>query len=58
MTSKKATLETAKHRTELERSEEYHEISQRVEALEAEAATSATSVADPASLFRDFPSGE
>ena len=58
MASKKASLETAKHRTELERSEEYHEISQRVERLEAEAAASASSVEDPESLFRDFPGGE
>lgn len=58
MASKKATLETAKPWTELERSEEYREISERVAALEAEAADAATAVDDPESLFRDFPSGE
>jgi len=57
MASKKASLETAKHRTELDRSEEYLEVSERVEELEAEAAAAATSVDDPESLFRDFPDG-
>lgn len=58
MAAKKATLETAKPRAELEHSEAYREISERVADLEAEAAEAATAVDDPESLFRDFPSGE
>ena len=58
MAAKKASLETTKHRTELERSDEYLEVSRRVEELEAEAAASASSVDDPASLFQDLPGAE
>lgn len=55
--SKKATLESRKHRAELEHSDGYEEISRRVEELEEDARTTATSVEDPEALFRDFPSG-
>jgi len=54
--SKKATLESQKDHAELEHSEDYAEISRRVEALAEEAKETATSVENPESLFQDFPS--
>jgi DNA-binding response OmpR family regulator len=55
--SKKATLESRKDHAELEHSEDYAEITRRVEELAAEAEQTATTVEDPESLFQDFPTG-
>jgi len=55
--TKKATLESRKDTAELERNEDYAEISRRVEALEEEAKDTATSVDNPESLFEEFPGG-
>ncbi|WP_302081342.1 HalX domain-containing protein [Salinibaculum rarum] len=59
LTSKKATLEAEKTPSELENSEEYQRMVERVEELEAEADMAVTSFDDDDfdSLFQDFPDG-
>jgi len=56
MASKKAALESEKNPVELDATEEYHEVSQRVESLREEADAAATEIDDFESAFRDFPS--
>jgi len=58
LTSKKATLEAEKTPSELERSEEYQEMVERVEELEAEADMAVSGFDDDYdSLFQEFPGG-
>ncbi|MFC6757384.1 MULTISPECIES: response regulator transcription factor [Haloarcula] len=57
MASKKATLEAEKNPVELDAHEEYHEVSERVDALREEADAAVTELDDFESAFRDFPSG-
>jgi len=59
LTSKKATLEAEKTPSELENNEEYQEMVDRVEELEAEADTAVSGFDDDYdSLFQEFPGGE
>ena len=59
LTSKKATLEAEKTPSELQSSEEYWEMVDRVEALESEADPATAGFDDDySSLFREFPGGE
>ena len=59
LTSKKATLEAEKTPSELQDSDEYQEMVERVEALETEAdPTTAGFEDDYDSLFQEFPGGE
>lgn len=55
LASKKAVLESKKHAAELDVSEEYHEISQRVEQRRAEVDAAADDVEDVTSVLRDLP---
>ena len=59
LTSKKATLEAEKTPSELQDSEEYQEMVERVEELEEEADPSTAGLDDDyESLFQEFPGGE
>jgi len=59
LTSKKATLEAEKTPSELQDSEEYQEMVERVEELEAEADVAVSGFDDDYdSLFQEFPGGE
>ncbi|MEF8787205.1 MAG: HalX domain-containing protein [Haloarculaceae archaeon] len=59
LTSKKATLEAEKTPSELQRSEEYQQMVERVAKLEDEADTAVSSFDDDFdSLFQEFPGGE
>ena len=59
LTSKKATLEAEKTPSELQNSEEYQQMVERVEELEAEADMAVSGFDDDFdSLFQDFPGGE
>jgi DNA-binding response OmpR family regulator len=59
LTSKKATLEAEKTPSELQDSEEYQEMVDRVEELEDEADTAVAGFDDDYdSLFQEFPGGE
>jgi len=59
LTSKKATLEAEKTPSELQDSEEYQEMVDRVEELENEADTAVAGFDDDYdSLFQEFPGGE
>ena len=59
LTSKKATLEAEKTPSELQDSEEYQEMVERVEVLEEEADPATAGLDDDyESLFQEFPGGE
>ncbi|MFT4921679.1 MAG: DNA-binding response OmpR family regulator [Haloarculaceae archaeon] len=59
LTSKKATLEAEKSRSELQQNEEYQEMVDRVGELEEEADTVVAGFNDDyESLFQEFPGGE
>ena len=59
LTSKKATLEAEKTPSELQESDEYQEMVDRVDELEAQADTAVTNFDDDFdSLFQEFPGGE
>jgi DNA-binding response OmpR family regulator len=59
LTSKKATLEAEKTPSELQRSEEYQQMVERVDELQNEADTAVSSFDDDFdSLFQEFPGGE
>ncbi len=59
LTSKKATLEAEKTPSELQRSEEYQQMVERVDKLQNEADTAVSSFDDDFdSLFQEFPGGE
>ncbi len=59
LTEKKATLEAEKTPSELQESEEYQELLERVDELEAEADTAVAEFDDDFdSLFQEFPGGE
>jgi DNA-binding NtrC family response regulator len=59
LTSKKATLEAEKTPSELQRSEQYQQMVDRVEELEAAADTAVSGFDDDFdSLFQEFPGGE
>lgn len=57
MASKKATLESEKNPVELDAHEEYHEVSERVEALRERADATVDELDDFEAAFRDFPGG-
>ena len=59
LTSKKATLEAEKTPSDLQNSEEYQEMVERVDVLEEEADMAVSGFDDDfESLFQDFPGGE
>jgi two-component system response regulator AdeR len=59
LTSKKATLETEKTPSELQNSEEYQELTARIDDLEAEADAAVAQIGDDYdSLFQEFPGGD
>ncbi|WP_436933733.1 HalX domain-containing protein [Halovenus marina] len=59
LTAKKATLEVEKTPKQLESSDQYQQMVERVEQLEAEADETITQLDDDyESLFKDFPGGE